>query len=99
MFPLNSITTRVFSAFSCTNNKRNTYPDEFVVLGGHGDSTGCYPSNETIAPGADDNASGITALTEVLRLYSQSELKPKEVFNLFLTLRKSRSKRFTANCK
>ena len=54
------------------------YPDEFVVLGGHGDSiAGWYPSNETIAPGADDNASGITALTEVLRLYSQSELKPK----------------------
>jgi leucyl aminopeptidase len=42
------------------------YPDEVVVLGGHLDSI--TPSNgSSLAPGADDDASGIATLSEVLR--------------------------------
>ncbi len=41
-----------------------TLPDEVVVLGGHLDSTNTSGGN---APGADDDASGIASLTEVIR--------------------------------
>lgn len=41
-------------------------PDEIVVLGGHMDSL-AGRGGEAIAPGADDNASGIASLTEVVR--------------------------------
>lgn len=40
-------------------------PDEFVVVGGHLDST-ANPSNDN-APGADDDASGIATMTEAVR--------------------------------
>lgn len=44
-------------------------PDEIVVVGGHLDST-VYGTvrEETPAPGADDNASGVAVLTEMLHL-------------------------------
>ena len=46
-----------------------TTPDEVVVLGGHLDSTASGTSNPNfIAPGADDNASGIATLSEVIRI-------------------------------
>jgi leucyl aminopeptidase len=40
------------------------YPDELVILGGHMDSIN---RSNPLAPGADDNASGIAALDEVAR--------------------------------
>ncbi|AFL81222.1 putative aminopeptidase [Aequorivita sublithincola DSM 14238] len=40
-------------------------PDEFVIIGGHIDSTS---SNKNDAPGADDNASGISSLNEMVRV-------------------------------
>ena len=43
-------------------------PDEIVVLGGHMDSISGRGSNTALAPGADDNASGIACLTEILRV-------------------------------
>ena len=54
-------------------------PEEYVVLGGHGDSiSGWFPDTEVFAPGADDNASGIAVLTEVLRVLGKHpERKPK----------------------
>jgi leucyl aminopeptidase len=48
-------------------------PDEVIVLGGHLDST----SNATKAPGADDNASGIASLSEVVRVLLQNNYRPK----------------------
>ncbi|MFP2908599.1 M20/M25/M40 family metallo-hydrolase [Pyxidicoccus sp. 3LFB2] len=42
----------------------STSPDEIIVIGGHLDST----SSGSVAPGADDDASGIATLTEVLRV-------------------------------
>lgn len=50
-------------------------PDEYVVLGGHLDSTS--PSNQNNAPGADDNASGIATITEVARVLFSMNFKPK----------------------
>jgi leucyl aminopeptidase len=45
----------------------SSLPSEIVVLGGHMDSISGRGSNTALAPGADDNASGIAVLTEVLR--------------------------------
>ncbi|WP_108807695.1 M20/M25/M40 family metallo-hydrolase [Aquimarina spinulae] len=50
-------------------------PNEYVVLGGHLDSTS--PSNQNNAPGADDNASGIATITEVARVLFSMNYKPK----------------------
>lgn len=45
-------------------------PDEVVVIGGHLDSTvGSGTSEGSTAPGADDDASGIATLTEVMRVF------------------------------
>ena len=49
-------------------------PDEFVIIGGHIDST-AWPSNNN-APGADDNASGISSLNEMLRVLLAQEFVP-----------------------
>ncbi len=48
-------------------------PDEVVILGGHADSI----SDEHMAPGADDNASGIASITEVIRSLMVHDFRPK----------------------
>lgn len=48
-----------------------------VVLGGHLDSTVGRTSENTRAPGADDDASGIASLTEALRVMLANNYKPK----------------------
>ena len=54
------------------------YPDEIVVLGGHLDSISSGSSNpDFLAPGADDNASGIATLSEVARVMLTQSLRPK----------------------
>ena len=50
-------------------------PDEFVILGGHIDSTA--GGSNSVAPGADDNASGIATITEVARVLFSMNFKPK----------------------
>ncbi len=50
-------------------------PDEFVILGGHMDSTA--GGNNSNAPGADDNASGIATITEAARVLFSMNFKPK----------------------
>lgn len=51
---------------------------EVVIIGGHLDSTaGFSPSNTTVAPGADDDASGIATLTEVARVALASGYRPE----------------------
>jgi leucyl aminopeptidase len=54
-------------------------PDEIVVLGGHLDSiiSGGGGSNSQRAPGADDDASGIATLTEVIRIALAGDWQPK----------------------
>jgi len=57
--------------------KGSETPDEYVVIGGHLDSiAGWAPGPNTVAPGADDDASGIATLTEVMRAVLQSGFKP-----------------------
>lgn len=53
-------------------------PNEIVVLGAHLDSINTNGGgNNMIAPGADDDASGIATLTESLRIALASGWKPK----------------------
>jgi len=57
-------------------------PDEIVVLGGHLDSIRQgnppgTPADSMDAPGADDDASGIATLTEILRVAMANGYRPK----------------------
>ena len=58
--------------------------DEYLILGAHYDHLGLggqsslSPSNVgEIHPGADDNASGVAAILELARMYSERETKPR----------------------
>ncbi len=68
--------------------KGSERPDEWIILGGHGDSISQWGGSEEHpadtdaglemkAPGADDNASGVSTLTEVLRVLVASDFRPK----------------------
>ncbi|WP_235869871.1 M20/M25/M40 family metallo-hydrolase [Veronia nyctiphanis] len=58
--------------------KGKTKPDEIVVVGGHLDSTvGWNTGDESIAPGADDDASGIATATEVVRALVKQGVQPE----------------------
>ncbi len=50
-------------------------PDQFVVIGGHLDS---IARRSDIAPGADDDASGIAALTEAARAALAADYRPQK---------------------
>ena len=53
-------------------------PQEIVVIGGHADSiAGWWGRIRARAPGADDNASGMGTITEVLRLLVEGSYRPK----------------------
>jgi leucyl aminopeptidase len=53
--------------------------DETIVIGGHADSiAGYFGGEHNKAPGADDNASGIATITEVIRVLMEGNFKPKK---------------------
>ncbi len=52
-------------------------PNEVVILGGHLDSIAGSGIETSRAPGADDNASGIAGLTEIIRVMMAAGYKPK----------------------
>lgn len=52
-------------------------PKEIVVIGGHMDSTIGNTGENSIAPGADDDASGISSLQEVARVLLASGYQPR----------------------
>lgn len=53
--------------------------DETIVLGGHQDSINGYMGGGTArAPGSDDNASGISTITEVIRVLVDSSYQPQK---------------------
>jgi len=58
------------------------FPDEYVVLGGHLDSTVGPWSPGGRAPGADDNASGIAVLSETARLLLESGFQPERTIQI-----------------
>jgi hypothetical protein len=55
------------------------YPDQYIVIGGHHDSTCRATSGDPYitAPGADDNASGTVAVLEIARVMMLSGYQPK----------------------
>ena len=56
---------------------------EIIVIGAHLDSINLLGTKDgTKAPGADDDASGIAGLTEVLRVMSASGYKPRRTIKL-----------------
>ncbi|WP_229477314.1 M20/M25/M40 family metallo-hydrolase [Massilia rubra] len=59
--------------------------DEVVVIGAHLDSINANAMDEpgsAQAPGADDDASGVAGLTEVLRVISESKYRPRRTIKL-----------------
>ena len=52
-------------------------PEEIVILGGHADSIAGMFGGSGRSPGADDNASGIATITEVIRILMDNNFKPK----------------------
>jgi len=68
--------------FSGSYNSRNvvaektgeTYPDDIVIICAHYDSTSPSASRQTLAPGADDNASGTAAVIEAARILASYRL-------------------------
>lgn len=50
----------------------NSAPGEYIIVGGHMDSI----SNTAVAPGADDDASGIATVTEMIRVLLDLNYKP-----------------------
>jgi leucyl aminopeptidase len=58
-------------------------PDEIVVIGGHLDSTIGSTTESSTAPGADDDASGIATVTEVLRVMMDQNIRPKRTIKIY----------------
>lgn len=53
--------------------------DEVVIIGGHADSiAGFWGGSRSRAPGADDNASGIATITEVIRVLAENSYRPEK---------------------
>jgi leucyl aminopeptidase len=50
-------------------------PNDFIILGGHADSIAVDGDH---APGADDNASGMAVLTEIIRVLVSQSYQPKK---------------------
>lgn len=51
--------------------------DEIVIVGGHADSIAGMFGGGGRSPGADDNASGIATITEVIRVLMANDFKPE----------------------
>ncbi len=56
----------------------NSTPSEYIIIGGHLDSI----SNNALAPGADDDASGIATITEMLRVLLEINYHPKRTLEI-----------------
>jgi len=52
------------------------YPDSLIIVGAHYDATNATGDPFIIAPGADDNASGIAALLEIARVMKKKDYHP-----------------------
>ena len=57
----------------------STLAQEVVVIGAHQDSTrsGCSSNVSCVAPGADDDASGVATISEVIRVALASDFAPQ----------------------
>lgn len=59
-----------------------TLPDEYVIVCAHVDSIDpeCYTNPNTLAPGADDNATGVAAVMEAARILSRFAFDRSVIF-------------------
>jgi leucyl aminopeptidase len=78
------VTTELFACSTCSTQpsviltiQGTDLPNEVVVLGAHLDSISGSGGNTVVAPGGDDDASGIATLTETLRIALANGWKPK----------------------
>ena len=80
------VSTELFSCSNCSTQPSviltingNELPNEILVLGAHLDSISSSGGSSTtqLAPGADDDASGVATLTEIIRVALASGWKPK----------------------
>lgn len=57
----------------------STLPEQIVVLGAHEDSirSGCSTNAACVAPGADDDASGVATISEALRVLLAAGFQPQ----------------------
>jgi len=73
-----------YNGYTCRNvvatKVGTTFQDEFVVLGGHYDSTSPVHS---LAPGAEDNGSGTSLVMEVARIAAERQFERSLQFVLF----------------
>ncbi len=69
--PMNSVVMTITGA---------ELPDEFVIIGGHLDSTSSQGNN--VAPGGDDDASGISVITEATRTLLEIGFVPKRTIEV-----------------
>jgi leucyl aminopeptidase len=62
------------------------HQNEIVVIGGHEDSINqsAWGSRDMVAPGADDNASGVASILEVFRVLIKTGFKPDRTL-MFMT--------------
>jgi leucyl aminopeptidase len=58
-----------------------THPDEVIVIGGHLDSIAPGGKN-SVAPGADDDASGTATVTEIARVLLENDFRPERTIKL-----------------
>lgn len=59
--------------------------NEIIVLGAHGDSINTDSNDiHAIAPGADDNASGVATISEILRRLVEMDYKPKRTIQFII---------------
>ena len=58
---------------------RGERDDEYIVVGAHLDHEGMYPdvAGDNIYNGADDNASGVSAVLQIMKAFAESGAKPK----------------------
>jgi len=65
---------------------QGAHQNEIVVIGGHEDSINqsAWGSRDMVAPGADDNATGVATVLEVFRVLIQTNFKPDRTL-MFMT--------------
>lgn len=55
----------------------SVYPDSYVIVGAHYDSQNWTDDPMLIAPGADDNATGVAAILEIARIMKAVNYQPR----------------------
>lgn len=82
-FTVNLISHRRISQKSIHIQIQGKNPHRHIVIGGHIDSINTSWGGSQLAPGADDNASGSSAVLQVLKTILQDNYIPQNTLNFF----------------